>query len=220
MKLFKFSTVAGLAMVMLVAVSCGKDKKSNNNPAVCDIFNYSSCVGMNPYMPGGVGPGGLTFDKSALPQLQTWYGQVDQMALPSLAGLIDIVNGFQVGYSSEYCYRMFGGYQQIGTYNKVSGQNYCSNMQNYSKSVNAKLAEILGPNSQYRILQVSVTGSRYYVTFGPNINGYPDTAITPSGTYLIDVAQHSMFNPTVIYGANGSVKEYVQIKPDNSLKFY
>lgn len=229
MKLATFRNVFALSMMIFLIASCGKDKKKKNN---CDGFNmYSNpaCIGVNQYGLGGYVPGGqVAYNTSAKANLDQWMAQPDNVALPGQMGLIDINFGnVQVGSISDYCYLLQGGSYYFGNYNKVSGPNYCSNMQVYSKGTNQRLLNAMnGDNGMYTLLDVSVSGSRYYLSYGYAVNGVQPYGQQVVKVYVIDLSIHSMVNPIQVYEGNNfggqmTLKESLySVTPKTSLEFY
>lgn len=222
MKTMKLKTVIGLAMLILLAGACGKDKKKSNGCAAQPFAIGCSAYGAyNPYL-GNLGSGNLAYDTSAMTQVQAWFNNASEGAGTYLgsAGLIDFSDGgFKIGLSSDYCYRLVGGIYQVGKYNKVSGTNYCSNMVSMPKQNNAKLIEAMNGGG-LQLLDVKVIGSQYILAYGYNVTGIPANQNQAVRYYVIDTNKHSILNPVEVLDVQTGDHEYLYaVKPDNTLKF-
>lgn len=230
MKLATFRNVFALSMMIFLIASCGKDKKKKNNN--CDgmnIYTNAACFGVNQFGVGGYQPGGqIAYNTQAKAQLDQWMTQPDNVALPGQMGLIDINFGnIQVGSVSDYCYLLQGGVYYFGDYNKVSGPNYCSNMQAYSKGTNQRLLKAMnGDGGSLSLLDVTVSGSRYYLSYGYAVNGVQTYGQQVVKVYVIDLSIHSMVNPIQVYegsnfGGQLSIKESLySVQPKTDLEFF
>ncbi len=227
MKLATFRNVFALSMMIFLIASCGKDKKKKNNCDGINMYSNPACYGVNPYgLNGQYQPGGqIAYNTQAKAQLDQWMNSPNESGpLPYDKNLIDINFGnFQVGASSDYCYILQGGNYHMGNYNKVSGTNYCDNMQVYSKGVNPRLVKALnGDNGMYTLLDVRVQGQTYILSYGYGVTGIPQYQQQVAKVYVINTAVHSMINPVEVYEANNPypVESFRSFQKDSDMVIY